>query len=166
MKKLLTPIKKSILLGVDVIPTQQRTLYRRNISDFCYLLDNDYLDETPLTVLVRGQFAVYKTFTKPNYAKLSAQKIAQKKFALESENKDKFKENYTNYSLSKKIPFVKGKITDSCFKQQTRDLTQKEFEILQELVEINQGNIPKSWEQFYLLTDTNFFTFNQTYKKY
>lgn len=160
MKKLLTRILKSFIIGVVVVSS----LSGRSEDTMTAILNR--IGRKPLILPDEGLSCVSKTFTKSNYAKLSAQKIAQKKFARESENKDKNKENYTNYSLSKKIPFVKEKINDSYFKRQTRGLTQKEFEILQELVEINQGNIPKSWEQFYLLTDTNFFTFNQTYKKY
>jgi len=146
-KNYLTRNLKSLLLLLDVKCSKRRDLTRLNVSGV-------FRQQLPFVVSHKGAFVVPKSNQKYVSTLTTRKKTSSEKLA-----KSKLKK-YINYILSQLTRFVKGKIADMYFKPKTREFTERDFKLIQNLVEKNQGNFPKSWQEFYQITGTNFNTFN------
>jgi hypothetical protein len=150
-KNYLTTILNNLLLQLDVECSKRRDLTRLNVSGVLR-------QQLPLVKVSRkGDFVVPNYQTK--YVKLTTKrkKTSSEKLASKTQIKS------IKQIISNILDLVKSKIALpilSQFKLKKREFTEKDFKLIQNLVEKNKGDFPKSWQEFYQITGTNQNTFN------
>jgi len=149
IKNYLTKIVKSLLLQeVDVNSNRKSYADRVNNSNASAL-------RISLCSSSQGEFSISQN-NQTKYVQLptTRKKTSSEKLVNKTQRKS------IKQIISNILDLVKSKIALPNFKPKKREFTEKDFKLIQNLVEKNKGNFPKSWQEFYQITGTNKNTFN------